>query len=65
MTDPVITDDEKDALLDGVATGEVEVQSFDGPRYAEVNDFVIPARSRIATSATHVWKNSIIALPIA
>lgn len=51
MTDPVLTDDEKDALLDGVATGEVEVQSFDGPRYAEVQDFVIPARSRIATNS--------------
>ena len=51
MTDQVLTDDEKDALLDGVATGEVEVQSFDGPRYAEVRDFEVPARSRIATNS--------------
>jgi len=51
MNDKVLTDDEKDALLDGVAAGEVEVQSFAGPRYAEVTEFVIPARSRISTNS--------------
>lgn len=51
MPDQVLTDDEKDALLDGVASGEVEVTTFDGPRYAEVRDFEIPARSRIATNS--------------
>ena len=51
MNDQVLTDDEKEALLDGVATGEVEVQTFKGPKYAEVQDFVIPARSRIATNS--------------
>ena len=51
MPDKVLSDEEKDALLDGVATGEVEVQSFDGPRYAEVRDFEIPERSRIATNS--------------
>jgi len=51
MSDQVLTDDEKDALLDGVANGEVEVKTFDGPRYAEVRDFEIPARSRIATNS--------------
>lgn len=51
MSDQVLTDDEKDALLDGVTTGEIEVQSFDGPRYAEVRPFEIPQRSRIATNS--------------
>ena len=47
MTDKVLTDEEKDALLEGVATGEVEVQSSTGPAYAEVQPFEIPARSRL------------------
>ena len=51
MSDQVLSDEEKDALLDGVATGEIEVQSFDGPRYAEVRPFEIPQRSRIATNS--------------
>lgn len=51
MSDPVITEDEKDALLDGVTNGEIEVQSFDGPRYASVSDFEIPDRSRIVTNS--------------
>lgn len=51
MSDKILTDDEKDALLDGVSTGEVEVQSFDGPQYAEIREFEIPERSRIATNS--------------
>jgi flagellar motor switch protein FliM len=51
MSDQVLTDDEKQALLEGVASGEVEVQTFSGPRYAKVRDFVIPERSRLATNS--------------
>lgn len=51
MTDKVLTDDEKDALLDGVATGEIEVQSASGPVYAEVNPFEIPERSRLVSNS--------------
>ncbi|MEM9690444.1 MAG: FliM/FliN family flagellar motor switch protein [Pseudomonadota bacterium] len=48
--EPVLSDEEKDALLDGIATGEVEVHSTSGPRYAEVADFVISPRSHIVTN---------------
>lgn len=51
MTDQVLTEDEKDALLEGVASGEVEVQSSDGPLYAGVTDFEISPRSRIVTNS--------------
>lgn len=51
MTDPVITDDEKDALLDGISSGEVEVHSNSGPTYAEVNDFQIGPRSMLITNS--------------
>ncbi|MDX1498780.1 MAG: FliM/FliN family flagellar motor switch protein [Woeseiaceae bacterium] len=51
MAEQVLTDQEKEALLDGVATGEVEVQSFSGPRYAKVRAFEIPERSRMATNS--------------
>ena len=51
MTDKVLTDDEKEALLDGVATGEVEVQSAAGPLYAEVSPFEVPARSRLVSNS--------------
>ncbi len=50
-TDPVITDDEKDALLDGIATGEVEVHSNNGPSYAEVTPFEVGPRSRLITDS--------------
>lgn len=50
MSDQILTDDEKEALLEGVATGEIEVQSIAGPRYAKVREFEIPERSRIATN---------------
>ncbi len=51
MTDKVLTDEEKDALLEGVATGEVEVQSSAGPTYADVQPFEIPARSRLVSNS--------------
>jgi flagellar motor switch protein FliM len=47
MTDKVLTDDEKNALLDGVQSGEVEVHSSGGPTYASVTPFEIGPRSRI------------------
>jgi len=51
MTDKVLTDDERDALLDGLSRGEVEVQTNIGPLYAEVRNFVVGPRSRIATNS--------------
>lgn len=51
MSDKILTDDEKDALLEGVTNGEVEVQSLNGPRYANVRNFEIPERSRIITDS--------------
>ena len=42
MSENVLTDDEVDALLDGVESGEVEVQSAQGPRYASVTPFELP-----------------------
>lgn len=47
MSDQVLTENEVDALLDGVESGEIEVQSADGPRYASVKAFEIPRRSHI------------------
>ena len=47
MTDKVLTDDEKSALLEGVRSGDVEVQSSVGPTYASVTPFEIGPRSRI------------------
>lgn len=49
--DPVLSEDEVDALLSGVESGEIEVASADGPRYARVLDYEIPKRSRILTRA--------------
>ena len=51
MTDPVLTDDEKGALLEGMSSGEVEVHSNRGPTYASVTDFEIGPRSRITTNS--------------
>ena len=51
MTDPVLTDDEKGALLEGISKGEVEVHSNKGPTYAEVTPFVIGPRSRLSTNS--------------
>lgn len=51
MPDPVLTDDEKGALLEGISSGELEVHSKKGPTYAEVSDFVIGPRSRLSTNS--------------
>lgn len=48
MTEQVLTDEEKSALLDGVESGAIEVQSSSGPQYASVAPFTIGPRSRIA-----------------
>lgn len=47
MTEKVLTDEEKDALLEGVASGDVEVQSGNGRSYASVTDFQVPPRAHI------------------
>ena len=47
MNDKVLTDDEKNALLEGVQSGDVEVQSSAGPIYASVVPFEIGPRARI------------------
>lgn len=49
--EPVLTDDEKEALLDGISSGEVEVHSSSGPTYASVTDFEFGPRSRISTNS--------------
>ncbi|MCH9695716.1 MAG: FliM/FliN family flagellar motor switch protein [Gammaproteobacteria bacterium] len=51
MTDPVLTDDEKDALLDGMSSGDVEVTSASGVGYADVSEFEVGPRSRIRTNS--------------
>ena len=49
--DPVLTDDEKDALLDGMSSGEIEVHSSNGTSYASVTDFEVGPRFRIVTNS--------------
>ena len=49
--DPVLTEDEKGALLEGMASGEIEVHSNKGPTYASVTPFEIGPRSRINTNS--------------
>jgi len=51
MTDPVLTEEEKGALLEGVSSGQVEVKSNAGPTYADVKPFEFGPRSRIATNS--------------
>lgn len=51
MNDQVLTDDEKDALVDGVENGEVEVLTGDGRHYASVRDFEVTPRNRIVTDS--------------
>ncbi len=51
MTDQVLSDEEKDALLDGVEKGDVEVQSASGPTYANVQPFVVSPRNHIVTNS--------------
>ena len=49
MSDPVLTDEEKGALLEGMSSGEDEVHSSRGQTYATVTPFEIGARSTIST----------------
>ncbi len=51
MTDPILTDDEKGALLEGMSSGEIEVHSNNGPTYAAVTPFEIGPRARIVTKS--------------
>lgn len=51
MADQVLSNDEKDALLEGVSNGEVEIEAADGPQYVEVVDFEISPRARIVTNS--------------
>jgi len=51
MNEQVLTNDEKDALVDGVETGEVEVQTGNGMQYASVRDFDITPRNHIVTDS--------------
>ncbi|MDX1517842.1 MAG: FliM/FliN family flagellar motor switch protein [Woeseiaceae bacterium] len=51
MNDQVLTDEEKDALVEGVENGAVEVQTGNGPRYASVTEFEISPRNRIVTNS--------------
>ncbi|WP_405222737.1 flagellar motor switch protein FliM [Lentisalinibacter sediminis] len=47
MSEKVLSQDEMDALMDGVSSGKVEVQTDTGPLDAEVYDYEIPARNQI------------------
>lgn len=49
MAEQVLSDAEKNALLDGMSTGAVEVQNAAGEPYADVHEFEIGPRSRIET----------------
>ncbi|NNC76722.1 MAG: hypothetical protein HKN77_02095 [Woeseiaceae bacterium] len=51
MNDQVLTDEEKDALVEGVASGDVEVQTGDGVKYATVDNYVISQRNHIVTNS--------------
>lgn len=50
MTDQVLTDEEKSALLDGVQSGAVEVHTAAGQRYADVRLYEFPAGARIRSN---------------
>lgn len=51
MTDKVLTDEEKEALLEGVSSGKIEVHGSGGPAYASVKPFEIGPRSRIVSDS--------------
>jgi flagellar motor switch protein FliM len=51
MSDPILTEEEKGALLEGMSSGEVEVHSTKGPTYAAVTAFEIGPRSRLKTNS--------------
>lgn len=50
MTDQVLTDEEKSALLDGVQSGAVEVHTAAGQRYADVRLYEFPSGARIRSN---------------
>ncbi len=49
--EPVLTDDEKSALLEGMSNGEVHVHSSKGPKYAAVTPFEVMPRCRIQSDS--------------
>lgn len=51
MSEQVLTDEEKSALLEGVASGAVEVHTAAGQKYADVRPFELPAGSRIRSQS--------------
>ena len=51
MGSEVLTQDEVGALLHGVDSGEIEVQSADGPRFAVVDSYDVPRRCRIESDS--------------
>ncbi len=51
MSEPVLTDDEKSALLEGVSSGAVEVHGNGGPQYASVRPYDVDVRSRMVTNS--------------
>jgi flagellar motor switch protein FliM len=51
MSEQVLTDEEKSALLEGVASGAVEVHTAAGQKYADVRPFELPAASRIRSQS--------------
>ncbi|MDX1515698.1 MAG: FliM/FliN family flagellar motor switch protein [Woeseiaceae bacterium] len=51
MSDQVLTEEEKDALVEGVESGEVEVQTGAGAVYASVTSFDVAPRNRIVTNS--------------
>ncbi|MGH8195676.1 MAG: flagellar motor switch protein FliM [Woeseiaceae bacterium] len=51
MAEQILTDDEKNALLDGVSSGAVQVQANGGPQYASVRPFDLRPSSRIVSNS--------------
>jgi flagellar motor switch protein FliM len=51
MTDKVLTEEETEALLGGVASGAVEVSSGEGVRYADVKPYEFGAHARIKSNS--------------
>lgn len=51
MSEPVLTEDEKSALLDGVSSGTVEVHASSGSQYASVRRYDVHARARMVTNS--------------
>jgi flagellar motor switch protein FliM len=51
VAEPILTDEEKSALLAGVSSGAVEVRANGRPQYASVRPFELGPRSRIVTNS--------------